>query len=212
MYRFVGNKCYFYADKEGDEFYDPFIPHFSEFLHRSKKQNTVKKYITAIHRYWIYSLFFPMDSSFSYFDFTFRDWLSEYEVALEKGFRVRMNCYGSQTKSQGDYFVSKPLKNTGQEFAFLESYFRYLYDKDINPLYELSKNEELVLFSGAKDYEALDTKAKYSKGSGYGLKAKGLAKESLAERVTLFSEFKKRNKNSGKKDLQKNEVFPFALL
>lgn len=211
MYRFIGNKCYFHAEKEDTEYYDLFIPHFSEFLHRTKTHNTVKKYITAIHRYWLYSLFFPNDESFTWLDFTFRDWLSEYEVALKKGFRVKMNCYGAQAKSKGDYFVSKPVSNTGQEFAFLESYFKYLYDKDVNPLYELSQNEELVLFSGARDYKALDIKAKYGKGSGYGLKARGLARESLAERVTIFSEFKKRKKSYGKNHLYSNQVFPFAL-
>ncbi|CAA6800007.1 MAG: Unknown protein [uncultured Sulfurovum sp.] len=211
MYRFIENKCYFYAEKEGIEFYDPFIPYFSEFLYRTKTHNTVKKYITAIHRYWIYSLFFPNDSSRIWLDFTFRDWLSEYEDALKKGFRVKMNCYGPQAKSQGDYFISKPVANTGQEFGFLESYFKYLYDKDINPLYELSHNEELLIFSGARDYKALDTKAKHSKGSGYGLKARGLARESLAERVTIFSEFKKHKKSYGKDHLYRNQVFPFDL-
>lgn len=211
MYRFIGNKCYFYVDKSGLEYFDPFIPHYSEFLHRSKAHNTVKKYITAIHRYWLYSLFFPNDSSFSWLDFTFRDWLSEYENVLKKGFRIKMDCYGTQFKSKGDYFVSKPVEDPGQEFAYLESYFRYLYDKDINPLYELSKNEELILFSGAKDYKALDAKSKYGKGSGYGLKPGGLARESLAERVTVFKEFKKRKKRGGKNSLYSNQVFPFAL-
>jgi len=211
LYRFVGNNCYFYAEKDNEEYYDPFISNYSEFLHRNKAHNTVKKHMTAIHRFWLYSLFFPNDSSFSWLDFSFRDWLSEYETALKKGFHIKMNCHESHAKTKGNYFSSKPLKNTSQEFAALESYFKYLNDKDINPLYELSKNDELLIFSGAKDYKSLDIKAKHSKGSGYGLKATGLARESLAERVTVFSEFKKRKKSYGKKHLEKNEVFPFAL-
>ena len=213
MYRFVGKKCYFYAEKNGEEYFDPFIPHFSEYLHRTKSHNTVKKDITAIHRYWLYSLFFPNDSSYTWLEFSFSDWLSDYEEVLKKGFRIKMNCFSGDrgTKTTKDYFKSEPLTNTGQEFASLEKYFKYLQNKDINPLYDFSENDTLVIFSGARDYRTLDIQEKYGKGSGYGLKARGLVKESLAERVTIFSEFKKRTKSIGKDRLTRNKVFPYAF-
>lgn len=211
MYRFVGNNCYFYAEKENEEYYEPFISSYAEYLQGRKAHNTVKKHITAIHRFWLYSLFFIGDSSSAWLDLSFLDWIDEYDTALKKGFKVNMGCRGSSFRTKGEYFASKPLSDTSQEFAILEAYYKYLKDKDVNPLYELSKNDELVIFSGAKDYKTLDIKAKYSKGSGYGLKIGKLARESLAEKETVFREYKKRKKGSGKKRLTKNKVFPFAL-
>jgi len=213
MYRFVGKKCYFYVEKDDEEYYDPFIPHYSEYLSRKRTRNTVKKHITAIHRYWLYSLFFPNDSSYTWLEFSFRDWLSDYEEVLKKGFRIKMNCFSDdrRTKTIKDYFRSEPLENTGQEFAALEKYFKYLQDKDLNPLYGFSESDKLVIFSGARDYRTLDIQAKHGKGSGYGLKAQGLVRESLAERITVFSELKERNRGDGSNILYGNKVFPFVL-
>jgi len=217
LYKFIGNKCYFYVEKDGEEYFDPFIPHFSEFMHRGKAHSSVAKDIVAIHRFWMYSLFFPNssshNSSYGWLGLSLRDWLSDYEDVLKKGFRVKMNCFNGDhsIKTKKDYFVSKPITNTGSEFGSLEKYFTYLQDKDVNPLYDLSDNEKLIIFSGEKDYRSLDLKEKHGKGSGYGLKAGRLARESLAEKVTVFGEFKKRNRGDKKDGLGRNEVFPYVL-
>lgn len=213
MYKFVGDQCYFYIEKDGKEYHEPFIANYSKYLIAKKKKSigTVRKHITAIHRFWMYSLFSPNDDSFSWLEFSFSDWLAEYQNALERGIVIKKIYYNEELgfKTKGVYYESKPLKETYYEFVALEKYFIYLNDKNINPLYELSKNEELVIFSGIKDYRSLDLRAKHNHGSGYGLKAQGLAREALAEKLTVFSEFKERG--AERNILSGNKIFPFAM-
>lgn len=208
MYKFVGKKCYFYVEKDGKHYNEPFVPHYSEFLMRNLTVLAVKKHITAIHRFWMYSLFFPNDS---WLELSLSEYLSEYQEALKRGIIIKkfFSDTDLEIKTSGVYFESKRLRDTRFEFEALEKYYKYLHDERLNPKYMLSKNHDLVIYSGEKDYKALDVKAKYSKGSGYGLKATGLAREALAERITLFSKFKKYNKRTN--NLYGNRIFPFFL-
>lgn len=208
MYKFVGKRCYFYVEKDGESYSEPFIANYTEFLMRNYPVATIKKHITAIHRFWLYSLFFPNDS---WLELSMDNYLDEYQEVLKNGMVINKVFADDETgfKTKKVYYESKPLKRTGFEFEALEKYYKYLQDEDLNPNYDLSENHDLVIFAGGKDYKSLDRKAKYGKGSGYGLKVTGLAREALAEKVTVFSRFKKYDKQSN--GLYGNRIFPFFL-
>ena len=206
MYKFIGKKCYFYVEKDGEKYSEPFMPYYTEFLSRNMSVLTVRKHVAALHRFWMYSLFLP---SPSWMGMSFDDYLSDYQETIKRGMVIKKPFSDTELgiSTTGAYYESSRLKRTGFEFGALEKYYKYLQDKDLNPLYGLSKNHDLVIYAGEKDYKSLDRKDKYSKGSGYGLKAQGLAREALAEKVTIFSKYKKYDKQSN--TLYGNRVFPF---
>lgn len=210
MYYFVGQKCFFYAERQGIEFSDPYIADFTVYLFGQQKEyNTVKRYVNAIHRFWIYSLFFP---NVSWMELELEDYLEDYQEVLNRGFKITNQYFDEKigANTEYTYFESEKTEDLYYEFSALESYYEFVYDKNLNPKYELTKDHELVIFTGKANYDALDRQSKHGKGSGYGLKAKGYVREALAEKETIFKRYKKFNKGKKKKPIG-NMTFPFVF-
>ena len=72
----------------------------------------------------------------------------------------------------------------------LESYFDFMINDDSKPLADAHLYDRTWFYLGKTDMKALKAQEKHSKGSGYGLKAEGIAREVLAPKLTFFTKYK----------------------
>lgn len=206
MYIEAAGKYYFHHIKDEIEHTDPNVPNYSEYLSLTgKKHLTIKKYISAIHKYWLYALYNQSSDGETFFHY-----IARYRKLLEVGFQIQEKCF-SLLASETFYITTdsyKSLQNTNIDFIALESFYKFITDENINPLYRELDNKNINLHYKQLNTEKMKIADKHSKGSGYGLQAKGIMRQALMERLTVFSNFSnsKTNKFSTPK---KDDTFIF---
>lgn len=199
MYELINKSCYFYENIDGVEFTDPFISDFYKFKLRKIEVGTLKKYITPIHKFWIYNLYIKPHRGNTT---SLRQYLYEYQdITMEKGFSIKTTIeIDGISCSQTLYDFEK--KSDTSDFAALKEYYAFIFDETINPNYHLIENDALDynIYTSMKDLKKLDKMAEYSNGSSYGLKARGLSRYLLAPTITIFDSMIKSKKRGKKND------------
>ena len=211
MFKIINKSCVFVESFDNKIYSDPFINDYYKILLREVRQSSALKYIRCIHKYWLFNIYFPKlnNEDFQAYLYRYRD---EY---LTKGFEL---------KTTGDYIRDlKPLtikryesvKDPEIDMIALENYYSFLSNNKLNPKFELFDNEDINLYTGCLSFKKQDLINKYSKGSGYGLEAKGLMREAFAEKATIFSKLKKQRTDRVYTIKQNSDTFPhnaFELL
>ncbi len=189
LYRFFNKKCEFAIEKDGQIYTEPVISKYSEYMlgFRGLEFGTVQKYIRSIHRYWVYSLYFSGRNGED-----FERHIREYRNALKKGFVITKTVINKEfgIRTQREIFESKKIRGYGFEFMALESYFDFMINDDTKPLKDTHIDDRAWFYLGKTDMKALRSREKHSKGSGYGLKAKGIARDVLSPKLTFFTKYK----------------------
>ncbi len=207
MYKFFNKKCEFAIEKDGQVYTEPIISKYSEYMlgFRNLEFATVQKYIRAIHRYWVYSLYFPGGNSED-----FGKHIRVYHNALKKGFAITKTVANKEfgIRTQRELFKSKKMADPSFEFLALESYFDFMINDDTNPLSDAHINNQAWFYLGKTDMKALRVQEKHSKGSGYGLKARGMARDVLAPKLTIFTKYKRIKAEQESDPVSGTDTFP----
>lgn len=208
MYRFFNQRCGFAIEKDGQVYTEPLIDKYVEYMlgHRKLEYSTVEKHIRAIHRYWVYSLYFQGGNNEN-----FGKHIRGYQRALEKGFVVTKAVTNVELglRTEREFFKSGKIKNLNFEFSALEKYFEYMINDDTDPLGDVDADELSWFYLDKTDMKALKAQERHSGGSGYGLKAAGIAREVLAPKVTFFTKYKKVKSEQDNDFAGGTDVFPF---
>jgi integrase len=143
----------------------------------------------------------------------FKSYIYHYrDVLTNKGFSVKKKVEYNGFKKERIAYRFNTVRNPSSDFEALESYFRYIHDEDANPNFELTGSSPKDFYLDKLDYRALERSAKEGKGSGYGLKARGIMKKSLAKKFTIFSKLanskKHSSENKGNGAPKDNKAFP----
>lgn len=208
LFRFFNKKCEFAIEKDGQIYTEPIISKYSEEMlgFHNKEFLTVQKHIRAIHRYWVYSLYFPGGNGED-----FGRHIREYYNTLKKGFVITKTVVNEEfgIRTQRTIFESGKIKDLSFEFAALESYFDFMLNDDTNPMADIHVDVWSWFYLGKTDMKALKRREKHSKGSGYGLRAKGMARDVFAPKLTFFSKYKKRKPEQDDTPTSGTDTFPF---
>jgi len=186
---------------------EPTISKYSEFMlgFKNLEFGTAQKYIRAIHRYWVYSLYFPSDNSEN-----FEKHIREYYNILKKGFVVTKTVVNKEfgIRTQREIFKSGKMADPSFEFLALEGYFDFIINGDSSPLSDADIDNQAWFYLGKTDMKALRAREKHSKGSGFGLKARGVAREVLAPKLTIFTKYKRIKPDKDNDPTGGTDTFP----
>lgn len=203
LYKLINNRCFFAEAKGKIVLTDPFISDYYGFMLKSKKIGTTKKHIIALHKFWLYCIYFPAKEKQS-----FNSYIIDYRhTLLKNGFKVELVSEdNSKPIVLHEY---EAIKDVGFDMSALEQYYIYLSDEDVNPNADLFQNFPLEMYFSEKNIKAMKIKDRHSRGKGYGLKSRGLMREALADRITIFTKLKETKGGFRKQTTPlKNETFP----
>jgi integrase len=210
MFKIINDNCYF-VEVNGDiDLSDPFINNYYMFLKKSKKSDsTIKKYIGSIHKFWIYNIYFLPKEDADYEDYILEYW----SIIRKTGFKIELSREPFSKKPVILYEYSM-IQNSAIEMVALEGYYKFLLNKQLNKNSHFLDSDGIWVYIHGVNIAKMKNSEKHSKGSGYGLKARGLTreilKESVANRLTIFTQLKKIGRASTKSaPPSKYEKFPF---
>lgn len=157
---------------------------------------TVKTYIPFIHKFWIYTLYFPPKSNES-----FMEYLWNYRTVLAtKGFSIIKKETVQQVSFERKAYSFKKTESVKADMVAIKSYFTYIYSETNNESFELIEKIPFGIYRHSINYKKIDQKAKYNIGSSYGLKARGMMRKALAENITVFDKLISSRQHISKKN------------
>ncbi|MFW2611503.1 hypothetical protein [Aliarcobacter butzleri] len=206
MYKIIGDRCFFVEVNNELNLSDPFIDNYYKYLLRDKEISTANKHITALHKFWIYSIYYPPKINED-----FEEYVYQYRQKLfETGFKVNIEISHDSYSNVITLYNFKKMQNPLFDMEALEQYFLYLLNPNLNIYIELLDDFPVNMYLEKKNTLKMQSKDNFSKGKGYGLKARGLMRNSLLEKVTIFTKLKKSKKFKKSKSFipLNNQTFP----
>lgn len=190
MYTSFNGIYRFFELKDGKEYECPFIEGYSDYILKTNTLGTLVTYISPIHKFWLYSLYFPNNTNE-----TFKNYMWKYyEVIATKGFIIRKTDSVLNVKINYKYKEYMPTNSGKSDMIALSSYFNYIFDELNNEKFDLVDNIPFGMYGDAFNYQKIDNAKKYNKGSSYGLKARGIMRDTLANNITIFDKLIKSKK------------------
>lgn len=196
MYKSLNNIYSFLEIKDNQDFSCPFVNGYCRNILHCDSEGTLKTYIPLIHKFWIYSLYFPPKKEQS-----FPDYMWEYRTTIAtKGYQIEKKdtVYGINIKYFSKEF--KPTNSVNIDMTALKSYFNYIFDELCNENFELVDKIPYGAYGDALNYDKLTNSENHSKGSSYGLKARGMMRDALANNITIFDKLIKSKKHTKKEN------------
>jgi len=181
----VGGRVFFSFSKDGINYTEPFITDWSEYMLATDRSiGTIKKYANSIFRFWIYAFYHPAKE-----EEMFLKYILQYKDIIEnKGFKIIEQIrIPALSASVHCTIYECPKQSIVTDLKALNSFFTYIQEFHKDDYKKLSNNFPIDFYYDKKDYKALRTRERYSKGAAYGLKAKDLMRESIAKRQNVFS-------------------------
>lgn len=209
MMDIINEKCFFYEIKDKKEYSDSFIFDYYTFLLNKKnliRSTTITVKLRNIHKYWLYAIHFPPKSE----EISLHEYIAQFYRDCTIGYSITKTITNNCLTTS---YVSKQYKpsNSSNCFSDLSEYFKFLYNKNINPKWEKLLGETPDGFYMEKlNLEKLAIQEKHNKGNSYGLRAKGLMRPALAERYTVFDDYNQKCKKGGVSSIN-NKHFPLQL-
>jgi integrase len=209
MYKKVKGTYYYSHVKNGVEYSDPFIASYSKYLvKREFSIGTIEKNVTKIHKFWLYAMYFPSKNGQSFYDY-----ITDYRDALQKGILIKERSYNETIGIEFERIVAelKKVKDPTQDMSALKSYYKFIVSPVHNPHYNDNTVQMTDMYFDMKNKSSTHVREKYSHGAGYGLKSRGIMREVLLEKESVFSELGRSKKYKESNDgipLAKNKVFP----
>lgn len=188
----------------------PFINGYSEHTLNKLRTGTLKTYIPFIHKFWLYALHFPVKK-----DQSFKDYIWKYRTTIAtRGFEIIKKDTVMNLNIEYESIKFKPTNSVKADMIALKSYFLYIYDELNNENYDLIDKIPFGAYGGALNYDKLTHSDMHSKGSSYGLKAKGMMRDALASNLTIFDELIQSKNHIGKKNHSSSlsmKCFPLSI-
>ena len=213
-YKIINNKAFFHHIKNGVEYTDPYICEWSEWKRLTERSiGTIKVQAGYIFKFWIYSLYFPAEKNESMLKYI----VNYKRVIMDRGFQIEQEL---TTSSGGKFkqviYEAKKTNSIINDLVALQSFFQFIYDhktlSEHNDLPDLPKSN---FYYDQLDIEGMKAKERHSKGHGYGLKAKGIMRESLMNRITVFTDLikgaKKNSKRSSSISIDNLDSMPLGM-
>ncbi|WP_345985736.1 hypothetical protein WCX49_01085 [Sulfurimonas sp. HSL-1656] len=195
-YRLINGRVYFHHQKDGVDYNDPFIAQWSEWvLLNDGSLGTVKLQAGLIFKFWIWALYFPAGENESLLQYFAR----YKKVITNRGFEIKkeLTLYMGQ---KSDVMVYKAGKTNSvvNDLSALQSFFRFVYDhKTLHD--DLPEMPYSDFYFDRMDREAQNAKDQHSIGHAYGLKPKGMMRESMLARYTALTDMVKAANRKTKK-------------
>jgi len=196
--------------KDGIGHSDPFIANYCKYLKSRKKAiGTITVYAKAIHKFWLYCLYFPPSVNEDFFDY-----MIQYEnIITTKGFSIYKNtkfCSGIDSVFSSNAY--KKVKNPKTDFVALQSFFTFVLNKKLNTKFDIVNDSLLyaIYYGDTFNYKKLVVRNRYSKGASYGLKVSPEMKTALLERVNILDVILSGMKSPESGKMDNNSVFPLA--
>ncbi len=208
MKRKVGEEYYFVQMKNGSMIFDPVISEYSKYLHQTTIGiGSISAYMTSIHRFWLYALYFPSSPQETFFNY-----VATYKRAMKKGFAIREKRKNDITGIvfEHNIFTSKALSPTtiNKELSAIEGYFSYLSDPKVNPFFEKLSQVPFDLYYDRIDEQYMRHREASGKNIGYTLKSKGLMRLAIAKKVSVLKSLRSSRRKDGGKKRSSSKAFP----
>lgn len=185
-YYYVGKKVYFLHEKDGVMYQDPFVTKWSEKLElNGNSRGTVIPRASLIFKFWIYSLYFPPDK-----EQTIENYIAKYKnILLKTGFEIKKKVTTTQLTFLMTIYRAKKKKSVLNDLIALQSFFEFVYDyrQMMGDDFKLEQLPHHRFYFDALDFKKQNARDKYSKGHGYGLKARGLMRNAMAKRINVLT-------------------------
>lgn len=184
-YMIINDKAYFHHKKDGLNYTDPFISMWSEWKNLNEgSKGTVYSQTGYIFKFWIFALYFPAEKNESLVKY-----LARYKkVITQKGFKIEEELKTDSIGFRQVIYEAKKTNSVINDLVALQSFFQFIYDnKTLSEDSSLPVVPQSDFYFNKLDMKALEVKDKHSKGHAYGLKAKGLMRLSMANRITALT-------------------------
>ncbi len=206
--RKIGEEYYFAQMKNGSMFFDPVISEYSKYLHLGRKSiGTIDTYMTAIHRFWMYALYFPSKPQETFFNY-----VATYRRAMKKGFTISEKRRNDITEIVFTHsiFVSEKLSSStiNKNLSAIEGYFSYLSDPKVNPFFEKLDQVPFDLYYDEIDEQYMRHKESKGKSVGYTLRSKGLMRSAIARKVSVLRSLRTSSRKNTTSRQKKKKAFP----
>ena len=212
-FKIINNKAYFHHVKDGIEYTDPYISEWSEWKKLTERSSgTIKVQISYIFKFWIYALYFPAKKNESALKYIVR----YKNIIMNKGFKIEQELATSAGgKFKQVVYTAEKTKSIVNDLVALQSFFQFIYDhKTLSEHDDIADLPNSNFYYDQLDIEGMKARDRHSKGHGYGLKAKGIMRDSLMKRMTIFTDLirgAKKNSSNNSTPFDSLDAMPLGM-